>query len=976
MSLLGGIELAPLSVGFKVDIKSFKSDMDRVKAEAVSKSKEVANQMESTIKVGDKMSKLGSTMTKTLTLPIVGAGTAITKMAVDFESSFAKVSTLLDKNIVDYDQYKNDILDASSESKIAVGEFSEAVYQSISAGVDQTKAIEFTTEAMKLAKGGFTDGAKAVDVLTTAINVYGMSAEDVTRVSDILINTQNLGKTTVDELASSIGMVLPITSQLNMSFEDTMAVMATLTKNGIGTSQAVTGLKAAMSNIIKPTTEAADAAEILGIDFSAAALQSEGLIPFLEEIKASMQSAAPDFARMSEAVCDNYIEMQRLEEQGKKNTDQYKQLKKCTNNMEKDMEILAQASDSTISGFATLFGSVEGLNSMMVLTSETGAKDLQNSMDAMYNSAGSAQEAFEKMDATPAEKLKGALNELKNAGIKLGTKSIPVVTKIADKISDLVDWFNELSPAQQENILKMGAMVAAAGPLLKVTGNLVSTYGKLKPAISGLSTYFKGTSKAMSSLGTEAVKSGGIMGKLGGQLTKLTGVTKLGVSGFGSMAASLGAIAVPAAGVVTAGLAIATVYKGFTREVIPEVDLFKSKTVASLNEVTGKTEYTTIKISEETQKQVQAYMDLSNSAQQETMNMYTGVTAITDQSIASVTGKVDQMAASIVTATNTQRDNVIKGYQDMFANTTMLTKEEQDEILKSVNKGYDARIKSTNELRDELNKIYQDIADNGGKITDNQRARIDAIYRQMKEQSVQAMVENEAEQNMILNRLSASNTRVTAEMVGETIKQLNTLKDESIKKAAEKRDALVMEAEKLKTLEGGKYKEKAEMIIKSANLEYEKSVLAADKLRTEGIDKLMSAHKNLADKISVNTGEVVSYWERMTGAYEKWNPKPKNIAINLQTTGFDIAQSMLNTLSRFHYNGLDYVPFDGYNARLHEGERVLTKKENEAYTKAKQGNMSGKVVIEVPVRVNDREIAHATAEAYMDELGFAMGGLL
>ena len=167
MSLLGGIELAPLSLAFKVDIKGFKSDMDKVKTEAVTKSKEVAKQMESTIKVGDKMSKLGSTMTKTLTLPIVGAGTAITKMAVDFESSFAKVSTLLDRNIVNYDEYKQQILDASSESKIAVGEFSEAVYQSISAGVDQTKAIEFTTEAMKLAKGGFTDGAKAVDFLTT-----------------------------------------------------------------------------------------------------------------------------------------------------------------------------------------------------------------------------------------------------------------------------------------------------------------------------------------------------------------------------------------------------------------------------------------------------------------------------------------------------------------------------------------------------------------------------------------------------------------------------------------------------------------------------------------------------------------------------------------------------------------------------------------------------------------------------------------
>lgn len=949
MSLLGGIELAPLSLAFKVDIKGFKSDMDKVKTEAVTKSKEVAKQMESTIKVGDKMSKLGSTMTKTLTLPIVGAGTAITKMAVDFESSFAKVSTLLDRNIVNYDEYKQQILDASSESKIAVGEFSEAVYQSISAGVDQTKAIEFTTEAMKLAKGGFTDGAKAVDVLTTAINVYGMSAEDVTRVSDILINTQNLGKTTVDELASSIGMVLPITSQLNMSFEDTMAVMATLTKNGIGTSQAVTGLKAAMSNIIKPTTEAADAAEILGIDFSAAALQSEGLIPFLEEIKASMQSAAPDFARMSEAVCDNYKEMQRLEEQGKKNTDQYKQLKKCTNNMEKDMEILAQASDSTISGFATLFGSVEGLNSMMVLTSETGAKDLQNSMDAMYNSAGSAQEAFDKMDSTPAEQLKGALNELKNAGIKLGTKLIPVVTKIADKISDLVDWFNELSPAQQENILKMGAMVAAAGPLLKVTGNLVSTYGKLKPAMKGLSTYFKGTSAAMGGLGTETAKSGGLMGKLGGQLSKVTGVTKLGTSGFGGMAASLGAIAVPAAGAVTAGLAIATVYKGLTRKVIPEVDLFKGRTVASLNEVTGKTEYTSIKISEETQKQVQAYMDLSKSVQQETTNMYTGVTKITDKNISDITSKVNGMADTIITASKTQRDKTIQEYEAIFSKATYLTDDQKNKVLKLVDTECEERIKKVESTRDRLTEIYTEINKNGGEITKDMQTELNECYAQMQEFAIESMAQSKAEQETILHNLENSREGINAEMVGDAIVKMNEIRDNSVAAAQEEHDKVVAIAMRLKQDKSKESQEAADTMIKAADEEYEGIVRAAELTRSEGIDKLMSAHQDLAGKVSVNTGEVVKDFERIFGCFEKWDGGEKTFKLKFETYGLDkIDLAMEKTrlfLNGTHYNGLDYVPFDGYNARLHKGERILTKKENEVYTKSKQEGLDTKGII-------------------------------
>ena len=220
--MAGSIKLAPLLTEIKVDIENFKNDMEKASAIGTSEAKRISQEMETTAKVGEKFSKAGDLLTKGLTLPIVGVGAATTKMAVDFESSFAKVSTLLDSNVVDFTQYKNELLDASSETKVAVDEFSEAVYSSISAGVDQKEAIQFTTDAMKLAKGGFTDGAKAVDVLTTAINAYGLEASDATRVSDLLITTQNLGKTTVDELASSMGTVIPVANASNFSIRKTV----------------------------------------------------------------------------------------------------------------------------------------------------------------------------------------------------------------------------------------------------------------------------------------------------------------------------------------------------------------------------------------------------------------------------------------------------------------------------------------------------------------------------------------------------------------------------------------------------------------------------------------------------------------------------------------------------------------------------------------------------------------------------------
>ncbi len=104
---------------------------------------------------------------------------------------------------------------------------------------------------MKLAKGGFTDGAKAVDVLTTAINAYGLEASDATRVSDLLITTQNLGKTTVDELASSMGTVIPVANASNFSIEELSASYAQLTKKRCGNSGIGNVLKSNAVRVVK-----------------------------------------------------------------------------------------------------------------------------------------------------------------------------------------------------------------------------------------------------------------------------------------------------------------------------------------------------------------------------------------------------------------------------------------------------------------------------------------------------------------------------------------------------------------------------------------------------------------------------------------------------------------------------------------------------------------------------------------------------
>lgn len=940
--MANGIELAPLLTKIKVDIGSFQTDMDKVKTLAVKKADEVSKELEKTAKVGANMSKVGSTLTKTLTVSLIGAGTAATKMAIDYESSFAKVSTLLDKNIVDYDKYKNDILDASSESKVAVDEFSEAVYGSISAGVDQTKAIKFTTDAMKLAKGGFTDGAKAVDVMTTAINGYSMSADDATKISDMLITTQNLGKTTVDELASSMGAVIPVAASVNFGIEELSASYAQLTKNGIATAESGTYLKSMLSELGKSGSIT---------DLTLRKLTKKGFADLKKEGKSTSEI------------------LMMLDEEAKKNGKTLKDM----------------------------FGSVEAGSAALVLAKGNG-EEYNEMLAAMQTSAGATQEAFDKMDATPAEKLKGAVNELKNSAIKLGANMIPIVTTIADKINELVQWFNKLTPEQQKNIVKWGALAAAAGPVLKITGGLVTSYTKLKPLLSGTNTLISKGVPLLGKLGTKLATSNGLVGKLGGVLSKLGGsgsvaTTALttaaggagslgtaaagaaGTAGVGGLLTSLGGIAVAAApwvaGAATIGGACYGIYKAVTADVLPAVDLYKTSTTAAFNEVTGKYEIHTVKINEETQKQIDAYLDLSNSAQQETMNMYAGVTAVTDENVSSITAKVNDMATSIIKTTNTQRDEVVGKYNDMFANTTAITDQEKVEILASVQAGFDQRIANTEEMKNEILTIYEQIKQQGGSITADQQARLDELYNNMKTSAVQAMSQNEAEQNVILNRLASSTERVTAEMVGNTIKEMNKEYKEQVKTAGKKRDELVRQAEELKTLEGGKYAEKAQQIIDAANKEYEETVASSEKIKTEGIDKLMSAHSEFADSVDISTGEIIDWWDKMFGKWDKWQPESKTATIttkHLDVYG-EVREGSDGKKHRYlAYNGLDYVPYDGYNTRLHEGERVLTKKENIEYSKGKQSGK--KITIQIPFNIDGREFAIAEKDYLAEELGF------
>ncbi|SDO88261.1 phage tail tape measure protein [Clostridium gasigenes] len=479
-------------------------------------------------KIGNSLTNLGSKLTMGVTLPLVGMGTVATKLFGDFEHGTSKISTIADTTKLSMDQISEGVKNLSTTTGVSTNDLNEALYETLSAGVDTSKSIDFLDVAVKAAKGGFTDTTTAVDGLTSVLNSYGLTADKANDIANQMLITQNLGKTTFGELASAVGKVTPVSAALGITTNELFSSLASTTSQGLATSESVTALKAAMSNIIKPTKEAGEAAQTLGIDFSVSSLQSKGWIGFLGDLKTGLQKASPEFDKLSVTFGNNAMKMLELEKTGKKTSAEYKNLQKENKSLNKELELLAQAADSPIGAMATMFGSVEGLNSILMLTSDQGMKIYDDSMKQMTENTEALEDAYKKMSNTSTEKFAIQLNKLKIAGIEMGNKLMPLAEKGVKFLGDLAEGFSNLTPSTQEWIVKAGLATAALGPLtsaiggtFKVTGDLLKT-GKKVGTFFGLFKAVPVAAGAVKGLGTATTITTGSMAGLGAVALPLT----------------------------------------------------------------------------------------------------------------------------------------------------------------------------------------------------------------------------------------------------------------------------------------------------------------------------------------------------------------------------------------------------------------------------------------------------------------------
>lgn len=211
----------------------------------------------------------------------------------------AKVSTIADTTQASMSQIEQSTTSLSNKTGQAATDLLESVYNSISAGVQTANAVEFVDKANQLAVGGFTSSTTAVDVLTTALNAYGLSVNQVSQISDYLITTQNLGKTTVDELANSVGKVIPLASAYGVQMDNLSTAYAVMTANGIATVEAGTYLKSILSELGDTGSEVSSILlEQTGQSFAELSAQGYSLGDILAVIGDSVDGNATAFANL------------------------------------------------------------------------------------------------------------------------------------------------------------------------------------------------------------------------------------------------------------------------------------------------------------------------------------------------------------------------------------------------------------------------------------------------------------------------------------------------------------------------------------------------------------------------------------------------------------------------------------------------------------------------------------------------------
>lgn len=878
----------------------------------------------------------GKTMTTHLTLPLTALGAVATKSAVTFESAFTGVRKTVDATSETYDILSDNIKKMATETASSSVEIAGVMEVAGQLGVEvgeSGKAItKFTKIMVELGDATNLSAEEAATSLAQFMNIMGTSNDEVDRLGSSIVDLGNNFATTERDI-------------VNMSLR-----LASAGKVSGLTEQEILALATAMSSV--------------GIEAEAGGTAMAQTLAAIESAVASGGSKLSEFARVAGMSTEEFSNAW-------KNAPM-----EALQAFVKGLGSLADQGEN-----ATLVLDEMGLSGVrqsnmlkaLALSSDNMTDALSTSNEAWEQNTALTEEA-EKRYGTTESKLKQLKESFNNVAIEIGEILIPFLQDLVDLLQKLIDGWNALPEGMQKAIVYIGLVVAAIGPLLTAFGSLLKLYLEIK-AFGGLAGILS-VGSAAGGIGTATTAIGGLTGaltKFGTAGTAITGIAataKTAIAGIGTVA-------------VTTGAALAT------------FDIIKNPMIKAIGEITGNTEASALML-ERYGDAGRGTFEMIGDGVEIVKNKMQGLPAVID-GVEFRMRALDEAVDAVnegYTYSDEQLEKMREKWEFTAEDIEMLRQgmiDANPEVVKLTDNftmlddaSYETIEQVSNGLKamSESGKTVDDVLQGNVKGVKGLSQQATAFFNQLKAGTVEVRSSvSEVEGALVDSKGKLTETGKS--IVNGLSTGIESATPNAIKAASKVSVSLVDELKKTQnqTKEAGlNLVEGFNQGIKSKQAQTQTAVQSWIQTVPNTMHKELDEHSpsKLSEKSAINvikgfnngissesstTKDTVASWMELlvktfnSSTYSSYMVMVGSSIVNSILQGMQSAwgnvttwftSSMRNLTSNNSYgtatriagsyaNGLDYVPYNNYVASLHEGERVLTKQENERYNKGDQG---------------------------------------
>lgn len=693
--------------------------------------------------IGDGASKLGGTLTKSVTIPLVALGAAAVKASVDYESAFAGVKKTVDeqvdsngKVIISYDDLSNGIRAMAKELPASASEIAAVAEQAGQLGIKTQDVLSFSRTMIDLGESTNMSATDAATAIAKIANITGMTSDQYQRFGSSVTALGNNFATTESDIIMMTNRIASAGTLAGLSNQEMLGLATAMSSVGIEAEAGGTAMTQTLSAIEKAAVLGGSAvgdleqkANSVGLSFRDVAVSVLKGGSALKKTAAQMGMSNTELRRTYEDAGKAADSLKSFADIAGMSSEQFalSWKNKPIEAIQAFIKGLGQLSEKGES--ATLALDDMGLKGIrqgnmlksLALASDTLTGAVSMSTQAWEDNTALTVESNKRYETTES-KLKMLKNEVTDVAIEFGG---PLVDALRDGVQaakpviqflgDMAEKFSSLDKEQQQNIIKWGLIAASAGPALKIFGSITSVVGGTATNIGKLSKNLVGLAakaaekKAVASMAAEITT-------LGASAASTSGALAGGSVATAGFATGLGAMLIPAGIAVGAIAAVGVAAYAGTKA-------YEAHQLAGAKWGT--------EVTKEEDKVITKSYELGNKAKADVAAYADGV----QSSANSVIKSNEEIVNSIQKAVDKEDERRKKAASKIDNPEAKKRAEEQAEYRASIDK---RTVESAKETASNINKIMKDASDNKRNLSTEERNFIAENYRKLSDSQLQA----------------------------------------------------------------------------------------------------------------------------------------------------------------------------------------------------------------------------------------------